>query len=158
MHPVLHRWCKELGESEEREMLGRHAGRLVAEVVPSGSESAYWQVGRRLLPHASRVYEWIDREFQVGADGVGGDVERDATFELGYLFSRHGRMKAAEKMYVRALEGKEKAWGPDHTSTLDTVYNLGNLYWKQGKMEEAEKTYLRALGGYEKAVGPESVN
>jgi len=104
------------------------------------------------------VYEWIDREFQVGADGVGGDVERDATFELGYLFSRHGRMKAAEKMYVRALEGKEKAWGPDHTSTLDTVYNLGNLYWKQGKMEEAEKTYLRALGGYEKAVGPESVN
>jgi hypothetical protein len=31
-------------------------------------------------------------------------------------------------MYNRALAGKEKAWGPEHTSTLDTVNNLGSLY------------------------------
>jgi Zinc finger, ZZ type len=31
-------------------------------------------------------------------------------------------------MYQRALQGYEKAWGPDHTSTLNTVYNLGLLY------------------------------
>jgi hypothetical protein len=29
-------------------------------------------------------------------------------------------------MYQRALAGKEKALGPDHTSTLDTVDNLGS--------------------------------
>jgi hypothetical protein len=39
---------------------------------------------------------------------------------------------------MRALQGKEKALGAEHTSTLDTVNNLGNLYNNQGKMAEAE--------------------
>src|SRR5438045_5856521 len=56
-------------------------------------------------------------------------------------------------MYYRSLQGYEKAWGPDHTSTLDTVNNLGNLYKSQGKLDEAEKMYQRALQGYEKALG-----
>ncbi|SLM40977.1 beta transducin-like protein het-e4s [Lasallia pustulata] len=64
-------------------------------------------------------------------------------------------MAEAEAMYRRALEGKEKAWGPEHTSTLDTVNNLGILYADQGKMAEAEVMYRRALEGYEKAWGPE---
>ena len=61
----------------------------------------------------------------------------------------------AEKMYRRALAGYEKAWGPDHTSTLDTVNNLGNLYKNQGKLVEAEEMYRRALAGKEKAWGPD---
>ncbi|SLM38781.1 beta transducin-like protein het-e4s, partial [Lasallia pustulata] len=64
-------------------------------------------------------------------------------------------MAEAEAMYRRALEGKEKAWGPRHTSTLHTVNNLGVLYAEQGKMAEAEAMYRRALEGYEKAWGPE---
>ena len=58
-------------------------------------------------------------------------------------------------MYLRALRGKEKAWGADHTSTLDTVNNLGNLYADRGKMEQAEELYMRALRGKEKALGAE---
>ena len=58
-------------------------------------------------------------------------------------------------MYQRALEGYEKAWGPDHTSTLDTVKNLGNLYADQGKRDKAEEMYQRALQGKEKALGPD---
>ncbi|RYO74329.1 hypothetical protein DL764_010854 [Monosporascus ibericus] len=58
-------------------------------------------------------------------------------------------------MYQRAVQGKEKALGPEHTSTLDTVNNLGLLYLDQGKLGEAEKMYQRALQGYEKALGPE---
>ena len=38
-------------------------------------------------------------------------------------------------MYRRALDGYEKALGPDHTSTLDTVNNLGNLYSRSGPAE-----------------------
>jgi tetratricopeptide (TPR) repeat protein len=57
-------------------------------------------------------------------------------------------------MYVRALSGKEKALGPDHTSTLNTVYNLGNLYRNQGRLAEAEQMYGRALAE-EKALGPD---
>jgi Tfp pilus assembly protein PilF len=48
-------------------------------------------------------------------------------------------------MYQRALQGYEKAWGPDHTKTLNTVNNIGILYNKQGKLVEAEEMYQRAL-------------
>ena len=54
-------------------------------------------------------------------------------------------------MYRRALEGKEKAWGPEHTSTLiivnnitstlDMVNNLAIHYKYQCKLEEAEAIY-----------------
>jgi tetratricopeptide (TPR) repeat protein len=54
-------------------------------------------------------------------------------------------------MYQRALQGKEKAWGLEHTSTLNTVNNLGVLYKDLGRLNEAEKMYQRALQGYEKA-------
>ena len=37
-------------------------------------------------------------------------------------------MQEAEAMYRRALEGYEKAWGPEHTSTLDKVNNMASLY------------------------------
>ncbi|SLM39072.1 nb-arc and tpr domain protein [Lasallia pustulata] len=62
-------------------------------------------------------------------------------------------MAEAEAMYRRALEGSEKAWGPEHTSTLDTVDNLGNLYNNQGKMAEAEAMYRRALEGQDGRSG-----
>jgi len=55
------------------------------------------------------------------------------------------KMKEAEEMYLRALRGKEEAWGPRYMSTLNTVNNLAVLYINQGKMKEAEKMYLRAL-------------
>ena len=58
-------------------------------------------------------------------------------------------------MYRRALEGKEKAWGPEHTSTLNTVNNLDVLFVDQGKMPEAEAMYRRPLEGFEKAFGLE---
>jgi Tfp pilus assembly protein PilF len=61
-------------------------------------------------------------------------------------------------MYQRALKGKEKAWGPDHTSTLNTVNNLGLLYADQGKLAEAEQMYQRALDGYQRSKGPNHPN
>ena len=46
-------------------------------------------------------------------------------------------------MYDRALAGKEKALGPEHTSTLGTVNNLGLLYAAQGRLKDAEMMYDR---------------
>jgi hypothetical protein len=37
------------------------------------------------------------------------------------IYADQGKLVEAEQMYQRALQGYEKAWGPDHTSTLDTV-------------------------------------
>ena len=74
---------------------------------------------------------------------------------FGDFYADHGRLDDAEKLYLRALAGYEKALGPDHTSTLHTVNNLGNLYYRQGRLSEAEKLYQRALAGQEKALEPD---
>jgi tetratricopeptide (TPR) repeat protein len=58
-------------------------------------------------------------------------------------------------MYQRALQGKEKALGLEHTSTLDTVNKFGALYADLGRLDEAEKMYQRALQGYEKRLSYE---
>lgn len=57
-------------------------------------------------------------------------------------------------MHRRVLAGKEKALGPNHTSTLKTVNNLGILYKDPGKLKEAGEMYQRALAGYERVLGP----
>ena len=56
-------------------------------------------------------------------------------------------------MYDRALAGREKALGPDHTNTLNTTYNLGALLKKQGKFKEAKVLYQRCYDGYAKIYG-----
>lgn len=40
-------------------------------------------------------------------------------------------------MYVRASQGKEKAWGPEHTSTLEMV-KIPASCAEQARMVEAE--------------------
>src|SRR5207249_4676317 len=120
----------------------------VASKVPSTNEKHWWLLQRRLLQHATRQALFI----------VDGTVDMDglhwAFHNLGDLYADQGKLPEAEKMYIRALQGKEEAFGPDHTSTLGTVNNLGNLYAGQGKLAEAEKMYIRALQGYENALGP----
>ncbi|KAK6395184.1 hypothetical protein LTR81_026141 [Elasticomyces elasticus] len=56
-------------------------------------------------------------------------------------------------MYLRTLRGKEEAWGPKHTSTLDTVCNLGLFYHQNWKLAETRRMYSRAAEGYEHAEG-----
>lgn len=55
------------------------------------------------------------------------------------------------------LQGYEKPWGPDHTSTLNAFNNLGVLYADPGRLDEAEKMYVRILQGYEKALRQKAV-
>ena len=84
-----------------------------------------------------------------------GDTSTLMTVNLGNLYKSQGKLDEAEKMYRRALQGYEKALGPDRTPTLMTVNNLGSLYADQGKLDEAEEMYQRVLQGYEKALGPD---
>ncbi|KAA6408178.1 MAG: Kinesin light chain [Lasallia pustulata] len=120
--------------------------------VPTKDVPEYWVKERRLLLHADKcfesVYNTINLEFQDSPNSL------NAVHNLGNLYADQGKMAEAEAMYRRALEGKEKAWGPEHTSTMDTVNNLGVLYKDQGKMAEAEAMYRRALECREKAWGP----
>ena len=95
------------------------------------------------------------RSGQVTFIGLDGSWELDDSWSMGILYEDQGKHAEAEKTYQRALDGYEKVWGPDYTSTLDTFSNLGNLYTSQGKHAEAEKMYRRVLVGYEKAWDPE---
>ena len=98
---------------------------------------------RRLLLHARRF-----KHVRLKEAIEWSTIEPEDLHQFALLYQQNDMMAEAEKMYRRALDGTEKAWGPDHTSTLDTVNNLGNLYADQGKLVEAEEMYRRALDGY----------
>jgi tetratricopeptide (TPR) repeat protein len=156
MHAVLHEWCCHLAEGGERSVLSWLAASIVAQMIPDESELEYWKLRKRLLPHGSRVQRWIDDERLEQLDGANGWIARSWIYYfLGVLFAHQGKLVEAEKLYLRALQGYEKALGAEHTITLDVVTYLGNLYRKRGKLVEADKMYMQALQGYEKALGAE---
>ncbi|KAI0188088.1 kinesin light chain [Astrocystis sublimbata] len=145
IHACVHSWTVYVLNENWDVSLAKLMVDCVATSVPSQDELQFWLLQRRLLSHAIKCSTTI-----IDSDHIMGW----AFHKLGNLYSDQGKLQKAEDMYLRALRGKEKAWGPDHTSTLSTVNNLGLLYSDQGKLQEAEDMYLRALRGYEKAWGP----
>ncbi|KAJ9656807.1 hypothetical protein H2198_004695 [Neophaeococcomyces mojaviensis] len=104
-----------------------------------------------LAPHAVRL---THTNFNKVGEIISDDRMCDAEY-ISQLLQEQVRLGAAGLMYERALAGREKALGAEHTSTLDTVNNLGVLYYNQGKLEKAEQMCMRALAGREKALGAE---
>ncbi|KAI9708858.1 MAG: hypothetical protein M1812_007878 [Candelaria pacifica] len=119
--------------------------KLYAQNVAYDSTPEFWLINGDLNHYALRIENCQWREV---VDW--NDIDSNDIFHIGYLDNMMGRLKEAEAMHVRALKGKENAWGAEHTSTLDTVNNLRNLYAVQGKMAKAEKMYVWALKGFEK--------
>jgi tetratricopeptide (TPR) repeat protein len=109
------------------------------------------------MAHGAYVSRWIVKEDELGEiQAAEALIQLGSFYSLGYLLYDEDRQQA-EQMYQRALAGREKAWGPDHTETLDTVNNLGHLYADLGKLEQAEQMLQRALAGYAKAVHPDNL-
>lgn len=148
VHPVVHDWCARTISRGQRDLMVA-ALTIVGTAVPGWSEAEYWILRQRLLPHVDRCVQQIDD--LEGLHRLESAEAVDALHNLGLLYADQGKHGEAEKMYRRALDGTEKAWGPDHTSTLKTVNNLGSPYVKQGKHDEAKKMCRRALHEYEKA-------
>ncbi|KAG4441475.1 hypothetical protein IFR05_003081 [Cadophora sp. M221] len=150
-------WLRELTKDETIHALNqewdcdlaRLAVKSVGAHVPTKNDIQPWPMQLRLLQHAARCSYMVLNSLVVD-EGLAYEYHN-----LGLLYADHGKLVEAEQMYQRALQGKEKAWGPDHTSTLSTVNNLGLLYTNQGKLVEAEQMYQRALQGKEKAWGPD---
>jgi tetratricopeptide (TPR) repeat protein len=149
MHSCVHAWTVHVVNQEWDVDMAEVAMECIGRHVPENNAQHSWLTQRRLLRHLARCWGFI----------VNGRLDEDGKdwilYNFGYVCSNQGQFDKAEKMYLRALQGKEKAWGPDHTSTLNTVHNLGNLYASLGRLDEAENTYLRALQGKEKAWGPD---
>ncbi|KAF1360965.1 TPR-like protein, partial [Lizonia empirigonia] len=96
-----------------------------------------------------------EEQHELGCLAVGLVASNVSSESEAEFWKKRKRVMAHVQMYQRALQGKEKAWGPEHTSTLHTVNNLGILYKNLGRLDEAENMFQRALQGYEKAWGPE---
>ncbi|KAK2600175.1 hypothetical protein QQS21_005120 [Conoideocrella luteorostrata] len=146
IHGCLHSWTIHVLNQERNSYLSKLAVKCIASRVPPQNKAQFWLLQRRLLSHAVFCCATIQSS----------DENEDlnwAFYNLGILYADQGKLQEAEKIYLRALQGYEKAWGLDHTSTLNIVNNLGILYADQGKLQEAEKMYLRALQGKEKAWG-----
>ena len=148
VHACVHSWMIHVLSGPNEQVLAALAMECTSLHVPGQEIPEYWLIQRRLLLHADRCRQLLGE-----ADDDGSKAWMPAT--LGLLYANQGRHKEAEAMYERALQGYEKAWGPEHTSTLSIVNNLGNLYKNQGRHKEAEAMYERALEGKEKAWGPE---
>ncbi|KAI5920957.1 hypothetical protein F4810DRAFT_680379 [Camillea tinctor] len=146
IHSCLHTWTFHVLNQDRNGYLSKLAVECVASHVSSQDDIQFWLLRRRLLPHAIKSCAAI----QESDEGFGW-----AFYNLGILYKDQGKLQEAEDMYLRALQAYEKAWGPDHTLTLDTVNNLGLLYAEQGKLQKAEGMYLQALQGHEKAWGPD---
>ncbi|KAN0072353.1 hypothetical protein V8E54_009282 [Elaphomyces granulatus] len=149
IHNCVHSWTVYVLNQEWDYDLAKLALKFVGSHVPGDESPKWWLTQRRLLQHAARCLHFVLN------DMVRDDGMEWALHNLGNLYADQGKLDEAEKVYQRALQRYEKAWGPGHTSTLDTVNNFGLLYKSQGKLDEAEKMYQRALQGYEKAWGPD---
>ncbi|PMD56971.1 uncharacterized protein K444DRAFT_565764 [Hyaloscypha bicolor E] len=152
MHGCVHSWTVHVLNQEWNQGLARLALKFVGSHVPANEADKWWLTQRRLLKHAARCSYMI-----LSGVVTGVDIEW-VCLHLGNLYQQQGKLSDAEKMYLRARQGYEKALGPKHTSTLGTVNNLGILYENQGKLGEAEKMYVRALQGYEVARGPKHLS
>ena len=64
-------------------------------------------------------------------------------------------MTAVEAMYLRALAGYEKAWGPGHRKASETGYALAFLFEQKLMVQDVAKHFELVKQGYSKLLGPE---
>ena len=148
LHACVHDWTLEFLNRSFDDELCRLAVRCIGRSVQWNTEADYWVGNRRLLQHVQRLDRIKDLMDW-------SNIEVADLYCIAHLCSQFDMNTEAEIMYLWTLREYEKAWGAEHTSTLDTVNNLGMLYANQGKMAEAEAMYLRALQGKEKVWGVE---
>jgi tetratricopeptide (TPR) repeat protein len=139
MHSCVHSWTIHFLNQEWDVGMAGLALECVGSHVPDRTARNAWVTQRRLVRHAVRCW-YVVESGMVNEDGIAWVLD-----SLGNLYLDQGKLGEAEKMFERALQGREKVLGSEHTSTLDTVNNLGILYRNLGKLGEAEKMYERAL-------------
>lgn len=153
MHSCVHDWIT----AGLNPIINEHSYWYAFDCVVASINKDDWELlgilkYARLTPHAVRLgyHRLLDNQ---ACRNIPPSRLDQATY-ISELLAKQVQLSAAEGIYLRALAGKEKALGLEHTSTLNTVNNLGNVYRDQDKLNEAEHMYMRALTGYERALGP----
>lgn len=96
---------------------------------------------------ARQAGAWIER--LGGSDELSGKLANNR----GVLAYAEGRYGDAIAEYQRALELRERVYGPDHLETAKVLGNLGVVYANQRKLDEAIAHYDRALTTQRRILG-----
>src|SRR5262245_27991180 len=98
-----------------------------------------------------RYSQALDQIQQSGYRGI----EADCFGRLGKAYRLQGKYAEAEPLFQRALDIREKAFGPEHPDTATSLNSLAVLYNLQERHAEAEPLLHRVLAISEEALGPE---
>jgi len=153
LHPLVQDWIKLKLNAQDRQNKTMEAISILAEFINEPDVTKLTlQLKQTILSHLTASIrneaKFVDHNNGLESESLLHTIDCFALF-----YREQCRLGEAEALYDRALAGREKALGRDHTSTLATVNNLGILYWNQGRLAEAEAMYDRALAGREKALG-----
>ncbi|KAH7010871.1 P-loop containing nucleoside triphosphate hydrolase protein [Microdochium trichocladiopsis] len=141
IHSCLHSWTIHILNEEWDSCLNKLAVESVASQVPSREEAEYWLLQKRLISHAIRSCSTVQES----------NCPTDRAFHsLGNLYADQGKLGEAEKMYLRALHGRERAVGLEDVTTyrpaINTLENLGSLLFGSGPFDSSAAilpTWLR---------------
>jgi tetratricopeptide (TPR) repeat protein len=119
-------------------------------------ETLYERDKYLLLGYWLELGEDVSAAYEAVFEGWERDEQESVASRLGGFLSTAGCYgDFTEALCRRALEGREKNFGPQHPDTLKSVSNLGTLLRAQGDYGGAETLYRRALEGREKNFGPQ---
>ncbi|WP_417915616.1 tetratricopeptide repeat protein [Candidatus Electronema sp. JM] len=105
----------------------------------------------RKMAEYKQAQEWLERLLELReAEGKNDAALGTALHELALLHKDLGQYAAAEPLYLRAVEVKEKALGKEHPDVAEVLNDLGVLCSEQERLAEAESLYLRAVNIREK--------
>ncbi|KAL6886868.1 hypothetical protein GGI43DRAFT_426205 [Trichoderma evansii] len=132
MHDLVGRWQKA-------------SLRIMAAAFPRGHYET-WAACRVLLPHASKVLNYIleDKEETLDRATIASKTSH-------YLYFA-GEYAAAEKVALIAVATREEGLGADHPDTLASIHKLALVLQSQGNYKKAEAIAQRALEGYNKVA------
>ena len=103
---------------------------------------AYWSIGVYELS-ASHL-EWAIPVCQIHL-GPEHPTTLNWKENLGWTYLYQGRLREAEQLLKKSLEGARRVLGGEHEQTGRIMWVLGAAYWWQGRNKEAESLLEKAL-------------
>ncbi|KAK6356076.1 hypothetical protein TWF718_000450 [Orbilia javanica] len=162
IHPIVHSWARERLQQADRLSPIKYAIMILGEA--SGREnmlrdSSKWESReeRRIASHLEHLHRYSKlcfSRFRLHEEqGYESQMLVDHINDIALVFDHQGKYDDAMQWYERALAGKEKVLGKDHSSTLDIVNSIAVVFSKQAKYDKAMQWHERALTGKEKVLG-----
>src|SRR5262249_11903789 len=122
VHPCLYDWLAAGVSYPPQPILFCTALICIAESIQDKSQPRFWMNNRRLLEHRKQLES--SRFHDLWEHLRTEEKLLDVAHTIAELQQNWNRLENAERMYRRALAGKERVFGFDHKSTLATVKNL----------------------------------